>query len=563
MRGIRVPVRFAFACSLAAVCAFSQTLEKSVVRIDASTVVKPVNRGVLGVNVEWTYGGNGLYDGEASTLRGDMVGAVQELGASVLRFPGGGVADYYSWVNGIGPQVIRPAAIHGTDPIYSASHVGTHEVAELARQSGAELLFQTNIVSDSPESAAEWVRYTNAPFNFLRTIYGSPAPFNVKLWEIGNEPYLPSEAAGRTTTLSSFDYIRRFVRWTDAMKQVDPEIKVGAATGLNFGKYRFVGDDSWNRRILEALGHRIDFLCVHNAYAPLVTEDADLEFDDVYYAMLAFPVQVERNLRDLNSEIETYAPNYRDHIKIAVTEWGPLFHFAPESPWIQHGRTMGSAVFLASTARTFLLADRMMLANVFKLSDVSVHGLLDSDGKKNATYYAMQLLSKHLQTGIVSSSTESPLFNSKSVGTAEAVENVPYVETLATLSEDGKRLSVMIINRHLSSSAPIEIELNGFRAKPDATKHVLAAPSPDANNGLRTVEGVTYATQKMAAANSMLESGQPDTVVIRSEVITDAHKFYEAPATSVTMLVFEAEPPVDPPIEPIEGEPEPATPEEP
>ena len=79
-------------------------------------------------------------------------------------------------------------------------------------------LLTVNLGSGTPQEAAAWVHYANI-------VRG----YGIKYWEVGNEHN------GRWATggpLNTADYVRRFIEYSDAMKAVDPTIRVlGPVTG--------------------------------------------------------------------------------------------------------------------------------------------------------------------------------------------------------------------------------------------------------------------------------------------------------------------------------------------
>jgi alpha-N-arabinofuranosidase len=67
----------------------------------------------------------------------DVVGALEELGVPLVRWPGGCFADEYHWREGIGPREQRPVNVNTTwGCVEELNHVGTHEFFDLAEQLG-------------------------------------------------------------------------------------------------------------------------------------------------------------------------------------------------------------------------------------------------------------------------------------------------------------------------------------------------------------------------------------------------------------------------------------------
>src|SRR4029079_6865936 len=114
-----------------------------------------------------------------------------------------------------GPREDRPRRVnawwgHTIDP----NHFGTHEFIQLCRLVGAEPYLAGNVGSGSPRELKQWVEYCNfngdSTLARRRAANGSPHPFNVKYWGIGNENwgcggnFDPEEYAENYRRLSTF-----------------------------------------------------------------------------------------------------------------------------------------------------------------------------------------------------------------------------------------------------------------------------------------------------------------------------------------------------------------------
>ena len=79
-----------------------------------------------------------------------------------------------------------------------SNDVGLHDFIALNRLVGAEPDLTINSGYGSAREAAEEVEYCNSPVNTrmgkMRAENGSPEPFNVRYWTIGNEMYGPWQA---------------------------------------------------------------------------------------------------------------------------------------------------------------------------------------------------------------------------------------------------------------------------------------------------------------------------------------------------------------------------------
>ena len=118
-----------------------------------------------------------------------------------------------------------------------------------------------NYGTGTAEEAADWVRYANVTKGY-----------GVKYWEIGNENYGNGHygaawEADNHADKSPAEYANQVVAYADAMKAVDPTIKIGAVltTPGNWPDGIVAGGDAgtWNQTVLSIAGPTIDFVILH------------------------------------------------------------------------------------------------------------------------------------------------------------------------------------------------------------------------------------------------------------------------------------------------------------
>ena len=131
-------------------------------------------------------------------MRRDVVDCLKELGAGLLRWPGGNFAGEYRWQDMFLP-VDQRAPLQAftedeTQPYthgYDAHEIDTDDFIALCREIGAEPFITINLAWDAPEACAAWVEYCNGPadseYGRLRAQRGHEAPYNVRFWSLGNE----------------------------------------------------------------------------------------------------------------------------------------------------------------------------------------------------------------------------------------------------------------------------------------------------------------------------------------------------------------------------------------
>ncbi|MDQ2901026.1 MAG: hypothetical protein M3Y07_14700 [Acidobacteriota bacterium] len=499
----------------------------ALVSVDCDKVLKTIPRELYGANVDWVYDAGGLWDSGKAAFRPEMVAAVEKLHPGSLLFPAGISADFYHWRDGVGPQSSRPVRSHGSDKDTSKNGFGTDEFLTLCRRTGATPALLVNVVTGTPSEAAEWVAYCKSRNGGAHD------------WIVGNEPYMKGYSAPQKQGhMRAGEFAGRFLDYANAMRKADPAIRLFAPAGQNFGRYGVVDEKDWDKIILERAGAQIDYLSVHNAYTPVVSGKAS--FEEVYQAMFAFPERIRANLKTLNEHIDTYAPTHAKRIKLAVTEWGPFFVPNGKERYLGHTKTLGSALYVADALQVFMRADRVEMADFFKLTDPAFQGLVAFDGVPKATYYALQMFTAHFGNLLLASAAQSPTYDSKPVGMVDETGSVPYLSSVASLAEDRSRLYVLSVNRHFSSPMRVKLDLRGFEAKASGTLWTLTAPSPDANNGedLPNIPGIHWPKPALAPENSMFRAGKPDSVIIRKSELTGISEFV-APPLSVTSLELE------------------------
>jgi alpha-N-arabinofuranosidase len=248
---------------------------------------------------------------------------------------------------------------------------------------------------------------------------------------------------------------------------------------------------------------------------------------------------VSQSLQRISDMIGRYDQTGR--IKIAVTEWGPMFHVLPSSPYVDHVKTLGSALYAASVMQSFLLAQRVEVADFFKLSDLLFMGWIGNRQGKwipNAPYYAFQLYTRHFGNVVVDSTTQVPGYRTRAVGWVDPVSNAPYLVVLASRNTDRKKLYLMAVNRNFDQDIPAAIEIRGARPTGRGVAWILTGSGIDANTGTELPKSGAWARQASDEKNPRFDKGQPDEITLKPEDVSGiAPRFtYVVPKHSVVSL---------------------------
>jgi len=263
----------------------------------------------------------------------------------------------------------------------------------------------------------------------------------------------------------------------------------------------------------------------------------------VYAAMLAAPVLIHNSLERVSRKIDALGSAQASRIKIAVTEWGPYFQITPQGPFLDHVKTLGSGLYVASAMKAFLESPKTEIANSFKLNDQAFMGWI---GKRQgswapkAPYFTLEMYTRHFGSTLVESTTNVMGYSSQPVGVVDAVSQVPYLDVVSSRSDDGRTLYVMGINKHFDRAIQANIALSGFQPAGDGTVWTLNGTGIDANTGteLFRAPGVKVARQAVAEINPHFDRGGPDELKITSARLENIGGTFEYtfPAHSVTSL---------------------------
>ena len=165
-------------------------------------------------------------------FRPDTIALLRELHSGFWRLPGGNFLSDWSWYNGVGPLDHRPPTFDYAWNAMQSNDVGLDEFMTLCRLIGVEPYITVNAGFGDAHSAGEEVEYMNGQASTRlgaeRARNGHPQPYNVKFWDIGNEPYGVWQL-GRTDLKY---YVLKHNEFAAAMRKVDPSIVLLASGNM-------------------------------------------------------------------------------------------------------------------------------------------------------------------------------------------------------------------------------------------------------------------------------------------------------------------------------------------
>ncbi|PYX40032.1 MAG: hypothetical protein DMG81_07660, partial [Acidobacteria bacterium] len=412
-------------------------------------------------------------------VRHDVEQRIAALHPAFVRWPGGNVAQDYHWAWGIGPRDQRPVWVNAAwrDEL-EPSDFGTDEFIQFARRVGAEPSLTVNVEGRgaTADEAAAWVEYCNgspqSKYGALRSINGSPEPFHVKYWEIGNEIW-GDWVRGHTDETT---YAKNLNRYVAKMKAVDPSIKI-IATGDN--------SVEWDRTVLQIAGRNIDYLSIHHYYG-----EAEMKGDD--NNLQARPLHYERLYRELQQMIKELAPG-RD-VKLAVNEWNTTLPLPRQ-------QSMESALYAARLMNVFERSgDVVQMSAVSDMVNGWTGGVIQASRHAvyvTPTYFVNALYASHLGHDRLSSTLQGPTFDSTIEGKA-----IPTIDTVASRSSDGRHIFIKAVNSDPESDAITKVSLTGVRVGRDAQIETLDGDELRTSNDFSHPDAVHVTTNKIGAGLS-------------------------------------------------------------
>ncbi|MFI7305933.1 cellulose binding domain-containing protein [Micromonospora aurantiaca] len=412
---------------------------------------------------------------------------LKAAGVKMLRYPGGSYADIYHWET------------HTAPGGYVAPNTDFDTFMAGARRVGAEPMIIANYGTGTPAEAAAWVRYANVTKG-----YGA------KWWTVGNENYGNGHygsawEADDHPDKSAAQYARLVVEYADAMKAVDPSIKVGAVLTMpgNWPDGITAGSDPgpWNQTVLSIAGPKIDFVDVH-WYPGGSAADS-----------LARTNHLPDAAWLLRQQIARYAGPGADRIGISFTELN-----------VDAGRTTAPGALFLADAYSGLLEQGVFtvqwwnvhngigtVSEVAGQTDYGDFGLLSSgnctsDGEvcqpafntPFAPYHALSMMNLFVRPGdqLVRAGTDQPL-----------------VAAHAVRRPDGS-VAVLLLNKDPDTAYPVALDYAGFTPADEApTVHTFTngataiSTARSGNAAARTLPPYSLTTLVLRPAGS--SAGRP------------------------------------------------------
>lgn len=440
---------------LALPCRPSAAEFRAEIIIDSSRPIGPVNRLILGNNVQWVDRGDELLRAEGKGMSEAMIDKARATGVTLLRYPGGSLADLYHWRDGLGDLPQRGRNEHFYSGRKQTVELGTQEFLEVCEAVGAMPMITVNTATGAAEDAAEWVRLVNVKRLTSRRT-GKPLP-RVDYWEVGNEPYLKDDKQ-KKLWVKPEEFARRATRFIEAMRKEDPAIHIAVPLRSDLiGGKPATPLPGFNKTVLQGVAARFDFVALHNAYLPLDFEGKHSE-DELYWASVAAPSVVAADFEATRKQLAQLRPG--EAVRLAVTEYNAFFTIGRSSDAFIHSPT--GALYVADLLRLFAYTPDLAFANFWSLSGNWHFGAIDRHGRARPAHVVLGAYNEVLKGSLLPVAVTAKTINTPHAGFVPAMKDVPLVSAIATRDESTLRLIVM--NRDPRETADATLSLgDGFK----------------------------------------------------------------------------------------------------
>ena len=445
---------------------FSLFAQNAKIKIDTDRKISEIDPGIYGVFMEPihfsgermglpdtvsfnTLYGN-LYDpssplADENGFRKDYINAMKELRITNMRWPGGNFVMGYNWKDGIGPKDKRPARINLAWGGIENNHVGTDEWLALNKAIGSENVVCVNLGLGTIQDACYWVEYCNYKkgtyYADLRAKNGHAEPYNVKIWDLGNEV---DGAPWELGYKNAEDYVKIGREAAKAMKSVDNTIKL-VASGSSY--YESTGQwVEWNRKTLTGLGDMIDYISIHRYW-----EKSDDYYNFIGQSAMDFDEKI-RVTADVIDAVKVMK-GFTNPIYISVDEWGIM------------SRDLLSVLPVAQCFNSFIRhADIVKMTNFTLLTS-----LLGNDKNKGTFKTPLFYIFKSFSTNCTGSSIDT--YVDCDTFSTPLYKGIPYLDVTTVYSEETSTVFINVVNRHKDKAITAEIVNNagGFTGKAQAT----------------------------------------------------------------------------------------------
>ena len=394
-----------------------------------------------------------------------------------MRFPGGNFISDFNWYHSVGNPNTRPPFFDHAWNTVKSNDVGLDEFMTLCRLINTRPYITVNAGFGDAHAAAREVEYMNGSvltrYGAMRARDGHPAPYDVKLWNIGNEPYGQWEL-GRTNVKY---YVLKNNEFARAMRRVDPSITLLAS------------GDMPDEMIIEGVAHSLHMkdsqvrICSKGDFTCALLKHSWGYFDGItehWYARAGMRfdlARAERNIRLPHLEAG-YVPAHRtllqwvrapsDRVHLKAEEWHAYQRQFPQMVRKKIFMSIDEYAYTGAPANLKLaMAYAMVFNEMLRHTDflrmsaftmgVSTLDFTRTRAILNTTGHLFRLYTRHMGPGLIpvalTGNSPQPLPKHHLFGDfphTEAGSATYPLDMVAAVSPHHRYLSLAVVNATLS-----------------------------------------------------------------------------------------------------------------
>lgn len=404
----------------------------------------------------------GIYDpkhplADEQGFRTDVIDLVKELNVPIVRYPGGNFVSGYNWEDGIGPVQNRPKRLDLAWGTTEPNYVGLNEFMSWCRKASSDCMMAVNLGTRGAEEARNIVEYTNHKdgtyWSDLRKSHGVAEPWNVKLWCLGNEMDGRWQMGAKTAA----DYGKLANEASKMMKWTDDTIETVLCGSSSRQSPTF---GQWEETALDIAYDSVDYVSLHQYYGNQANDTPSflaktLELEEFIYSVICVCDYVKAKKRTKKT------------VNLSFDEWNIWYHsndvpyerwsYAP--PRLEDIYNFEDALLVGSMMITLLRhCDRIKIACLAQLVNVIAPIFTEDGGRvfKQTIFYPFEHMSNYGRGYAL-----NPIINCPKYDCREFTD-VPYLEAIATMSEDEQSVAIFCVNKSQDESAVLEVNLMDF-----------------------------------------------------------------------------------------------------
>ncbi len=479
-------------------------MKKATVLLEKELKIAQVDKRIYGSFVEHL--GRCVYDGiyepghklaDEDGFRTDVIELVKELNIPIVRYPGGNFVSGYKWEDGVGPKENRPHRLDLAWRTTETNQIGTNEFCSWAKKANSDVMMAVNLGTRGVEDALNLLEYCNhkkgSYWSDLRISHGYSQPHDIKVWCLGNEMDGPWQTGHKTAE----EYGRLAVETARAMKAFDPTLELVSCGSSSTNMPTF---PMWESQTLIHTYDAVDYISLHQYYENKANDTADY---------LAFSLEIDRFIKTVIAACDYVKAVKRGKkdIMLSFDEWNVWYHSndadnneMAQKPWqvapalLEDIYNFEDALMVGCSLITFLKhADRLKMACIAQLVNVIAPIFTAKGGGicRQTIYYPLLHASKFGRGTVIMPVINSPKYDSKNF------TDVPFLDSVAVLSEDESELTIFAVNRDLEEDMLMDCSLRGFENY-RVTEHISMT-----SNDLKAVNTVNNPNNVIPKTNAV------------------------------------------------------------